>query len=393
LSADTAKYWIAARNALYAPNIVSVGPATDLASGAADYVIVSHANFIDALESSDFVSAKQSQGFSVKIVDVGEIFDHYGHGFAVPSAIRSYLQAQDATSSIRHVLIVGGATSDPLNYSGSGSIDFVPTYFARTGAIIYHAPADGLTADLYGPSGNGSDPDGIPDKSIGRWPVRTIAELETVVDKTLAYQSNMADERSALLVADREDPDVPSFAAQTRRMADLLANPGSGTPWTDFTEVFVDDFASVAQARTALKNAINDGKAATIFSGHASPTAWTFEGLLDWNSARTLTNAGKPTLVGTISCYTSYFVSPSTDTLGHQLLLSGDRGASLIHGAATLSSYADNEKLLGRATAAMADGVTVGEAVLGARQQLGSGFTEVVTNWSLLGDPSLRFEP
>ena len=61
-----------------------------------------------------------------------------------------------------------------------------------------------------------------------------------------------------------------------------------------------------------------------------------------------------PTLISTLTCYTSYFVSPHSDTVAHRWM-NGYRedtfgnpipgtanGAVAIHGAATLSDYAEN---------------------------------------------------
>jgi len=390
---DKASYWVSTTGAVNRPAVLNVGPVVDLASEAADYVIITHASFLDALESSDFLSAKRSQGFTTKVVEIGRIFDQFGHGLPVPASIREYLRAQEETAEIEHVLLVGGATSDPLNYGGSGSIDFIPTFFTKTGPIIQHTPADGLIVDLYGPAGQGSEADGVPDKSIGRWPVRTVAELNTIIDKTLTYQDEMADDGTVLLVADKDSSEVPSYAKQTQRIGAILSESANGAAWSDFVEVFHDDFDSVGKAREALIQGINDGKTTTIYSGHGSTSGWTRDGLLDYQTARALENHGRPTLVSTITCYTSYFVSPSTNTIGHQLLLNGDNGAALIHGAATLSGFAQNEAILSRVTASMARGESTGKAVLEARQTLGSGFGPVIRNWSLLGDPALGFAP
>lgn len=388
-----ATYWVASEKSLPSPAIMLAGGNAGLVNPSADFIIVAHPAFIDKMEEArDFLTAKQAQGLAPHIVDVNEIIRRYGFGIPNPAAIRKYLQAQDAANEIKHVLLVGGATSDPMDYTGSGSIDFVPTMFARTGKHIFHTPADGLLVDLYGGNGDPENLDGVPDRSIGRWPVRTVSELETIIDKTLRYQQTMASRRSALLVAGATDPRYPSFSSQVEDVADSLRTPG-GAPWDELTRVYVDDFGSVGEAQAALKAGFADGHALTLFSGHGSPSSWTFQGLMDWQVAQTLTNARTPTLVGTMSCYTSYFVSPSTDTIGHHLLLSGDRGAALIQGAATLTGFSQNQALLGRATDAMIGGQTAGEAVLTARQTLGSSYIDVITNWSVLGDPSLLIDP
>lgn len=187
-------------------------------------------------------------------MDVYDIIDSYGYGLPVPSGIRNYLREQDAANEIEHVLIVGGATSDPKNYSGAGSVDFVPTVFARTGRIILHTPADGLLVDLYGVEGRDDARDGVPDRSIGRWPVRTAAELEAIIDKTLAYQQSMASRRSVMLVADATDERFPPFSSQTEEVGTKLVTPGDPPrPWTDVSRVYVDEEGFVAQVQQASR--------------------------------------------------------------------------------------------------------------------------------------------
>jgi len=391
----SATYWVSTRSALLKPEVGVAEQAPDLVDPKADYIIIAHPSFVQKMQgATDFLAAKQAQGYSPHVVDVYDIFDNYGFGLTVPTGIRNYLQKQDAANPIEHVLLVGGATSDPKNYDGADSVDFVPTIFARTGRIILHTPADGLLVDLYGAEGDTESLDGIPDRSIGRWPVRTAAELRTIIDKTLAYQQTMSSRRSVMLVADATDERFPPFSAQTKKIGAKLATPGNPPkPWTEVTRVYVDELGSVAQAQQALKQGFQQGQAVTVYSGHGSTSGWSFQGLLDWETAKTLENTGLPTLVGTMSCYTTYFAAPSMNTIGHQLLLSGDAGAVLIHGAATLSGFSQNEALLGRATDAMVSGQSVGEAVQTARKALGSSYSKVITNWAVLGDPSLVIDP
>jgi hypothetical protein len=103
-----------------------------------------------------------------------------------------------------------------------------------------------------------------------------------------------------------------------------------------------------------------------------------------------MTNAGLPTLITPLSCYTTYFVSDSTDTLGHHLLFDGDRGAVAIHGATAISSVAQNEVIAEKILKNLVHGgMDLGEAILRAKQELNPGH-DTVTNWQLNGDPTLR---
>ena len=118
-----------------------------------------------------------------------------------------------------------------------------------------------------------------------------------------------------------------------------------------------------------------------------------------------LDNSGKPTLITTMTCYTSYFVSPHNDTVAHRWMngyqLDGGgspiagaaNGAVALHGAATLSDYDHNERVARDVLTAQLDGRTLGEAVQQARVRARLlGLDDQVTNWTVLGDPTLRMD-
>jgi hypothetical protein len=73
------------------------------------------------------------------------------------------------------------------------------------------------------------------------------------------------------------------------------------------------------------------GVALTTYVGHSDPGTWSIPylsgfSLFDLNDARDLQNAGNPTVVVQMGCWNTYYVAPDSDTLGHQLMLNGDRG-------------------------------------------------------------------
>ena len=96
----------------------------------------------------------------------------------------------------------------------------------------------------------------------------------------------------------------------------------------------------------------------TGFVGHGAPTMWSFQGMVTPDDLTDLHNEGKPTMIGTMTCYTSYFVSPAGDSVAHRWMngyrenAAGNRipgvanGAAAIHGAATLSDYGANETFM-----------------------------------------------
>ena len=271
----------------------------------------------------------------------------------------------------------GGDVNDYLDKAGSGAISFIPTQYAMTGELLQYTPTDALIVDFDG--------DELSDKALGRWPVRTLTELEIIVNKTLAFSdlsTGLFDDRRALLIAEEITPQEGyDFSAQMERLnaklRSFVNDPANPVLWDDTADavdrVYVQDLidsgdpSPYATARTMITDGINalDGQTVTIFGGHGSPAAWSFNLLLQSSDVSSdLSNAGAPTLMMPMACYTTYYNETHTNTLAHQLLLSGDKGAVAIHAAATLSGYNDNEAM-GKAILEfqLKDGDTLGMAV------------------------------
>ena len=157
------------------------------------------------------------------------------------------------------------------------------------------------------------------------------------------------------------------------------------------------DWVGVDAARAALLDSINQGVALTSFVGHSDWSRWTFDGLLLNGDVAALSNAGKPTVVTQWGCWNTYYVQPQYNTMGHKFMLSGDRGAAAVLGASTLTQ-SSNESALGELLMPriVAPGMTIGEAVVAAKQELAATDPEpadVLLGWTLLGDPAVVVEP
>ena len=202
----------------------------------------------------------------------------------------------------------------------------------------------------------------MPDKALGRWPVRTLADLESTVLKTLDWSGDPAALGNAAWVTDSQDPNQPSFIAQAESLSESLT--AAGWLGLEISEVYFDNvvppegMSTADEARDQYFNRLEQGRSLSGFVGHGSPTAWTFQGLLFPSDIDELLNEGNPTLIGTMTCYTTYFVSPYNDTVAHRWM-NGYRedaqgnpipkvpnGAVAVHGAATLSNYDKTAGLL-----------------------------------------------
>ena len=118
--------------------------------------------------------------------------------------------------------------------------------------------------------------------------------------------------------------------------------------------------------------------------------------MADFNGddAVTLENVGQPTVVTQWGCWTTYYVSPQSETLAHKLLLSGDRGAAAVLGATTLTEARSERALsLGVFRRLFVPGATIGQVILEAKRELAAqgnpAVIDVLIGWNLLGDPTL----
>jgi hypothetical protein len=376
-SSREATYYVSAVESLLAPSIAPARPVTDITSGQATYLMISHPDFIAGL--APLVQAREAEGMTVRVVDVEDVYAHYSGGVFDPQAIAEYIAHAATNMGTEYVLLAGGDTYDYRNYQGSGSMSFIPTLYAETGDIVAVAPVDPLFGDVDG--------DRVPDLALGRFPVRTSAELDTLVAKTLAYNSKDYG-RTALLAADKLD-----LQASFTGISDgFLAQLPEG--WTS-QRAYLDQLP-LADARAAVQDRINAGVALTSYVGHSSYTDWSFSGLFKVADARALTNAGRPTVVVQWGCWNSYYVLPNYNTLGHQLLVAGDRGAAAVLGAATLTETTSDRALGDLVTPYLAQpGMSIGQALYLAKAQLGitqPDRVDVLLGWTLLGDPTLMVD-
>ncbi len=376
-STTASTYLVSTAEAMLAPELANV-PASASLNQPAQYLIISHPDFIAGIQP--LVQARQAQGLTVSVVNVNDLYARYTFGVFDPKAIRQYIAYAAQNLGTQYVLLVGGDTYDYRNYLGKNSVSFVPSLYVATSPVAKFVPSDPLYTDLNG--------DKIPDLAIGRFPVRTAAELELMVNKTLAYQSKDYG-RTAVFATDKMDG-LMSFKGMSTNMA--LSFPSD---WS-VENIHLDDM-SVSAAQTQLLDAMNRGTALVTFTGHSGPTKWTFSGLFGTKNIAALTNAGRPFVVVQWGCWNTYYVDPVNNYLVQSFLFSGDRGAAAVLGASTLTDSA-SEALLGKLLMPrlVTPGMSMGQALQDAKHELALTHPElldVLLGWSLMGDPALVIEP
>ena len=243
--AAAARYAVADASGVSGPGLQAGRPQTDIMSGNADYLVIAHPSFTGGLGS--LVNLHQSAGRSVKVVDVEDVYAQFGHGIFDPQPIRDYIAHAVNRMGTEYVLLVGGDSYDYRNYLGAGSVSFLPTLYVATGNGIFFAPADPLLAD--------ADGDRVPDVAIGRFPVRTAAELDALIAKTWDYAGKDYN-GTAIMAADLFDQRAKmSFKFHSDQILEKL-----GGDWTA-QKAYLDDI-SLADARSRLLASLNAGDGA-----------------------------------------------------------------------------------------------------------------------------------
>jgi len=299
------QYVAVTAGAILTPDSIASGaPADLLAPGnAADYIIISHPDFLDAIQPlADYHAA---QGLRVNVVNVRDVYDEFSYGIFDPEAIRDFLQYA-YTSWTRpaptYVLLVGDGNYDFKNFTSSEP-NYIPPYLADADPFMGEVAADNRYVAF-------DSSNGLPEMALGRLPVKTAAETTAIVQKILGYPASATGDwvTKALFVADNAD-EGGDFPGESDASAALL--PAFFT--IDKTYLPAGQTTSspgTLAARSAILAAINAGRGIVNYVGHSSPNAWAYEDVFDKNSLPSLTNAGRLPFVVSMTCLTGYYIYP-----------------------------------------------------------------------------------
>ncbi len=354
----------------------------------ADLLVIAHPHFTGAV-LDDYLQQRYLAGVSSQVISTDTIANNFGVGVPVHEAIKRFLIAADSEISFDSVLLVGGHSYDYRNIQNAEAVNFIPSFYRSIGFSRF-TPSDQPFVDF--------DNDGYPEKRIGRWPVRSLADLDAITSKSLAWAATSAERKtqghSLLLLADRQriidfDTDLESQYTSIER-GELALNSSE--------RVFVDDYDANpnlsgdnlnALIQEDVKTAIQNGASWLIYNGHGSPSSWSATAMLSSQSISALENEDSPFAVTSLACYTSYYEQPSNNTLAHQLMFGGNNGAAMVHGPSVVGGYENQLKLSELILQNSAAEASIGDAVFTGMNALPVNYSNAILNWAVLADPTL----
>jgi hypothetical protein len=386
-----ARYLALADTAVRRPVSITVDYKTDWRSSfnSADSILITHADLITPTRRlADF---HRSRGLRTVVVNVEDIYDEFSYSRFTPEAIRDFL-AYAYTNwqepAPTYVTLIGDATIDYRNYLNSGGRNFVPTALTQT-AILGDTPSDNWFAAV-----SGDDP--LPDLLIGRISVDSLAQADAVIDAIIGYTGPVDPSvgRSMLMVSD-DDSDI--FRTNNQQLADTLP-----------AVMVVDEINAVdfppGDPKTAIVDALTQGRAFVHYSGHGSPTDWGTGGkeshILTGTDVAALAVNRPFSLVTIANCVNGYFAGRGDRvSMAEAFQRNPNSGAIAVWAPTGFSYPAGHQELMKSFYATLLGSGepgptnTLGAAAVAAKITVytqGVFWTELVETYTLFGDPSQR---
>jgi Peptidase family C25 len=355
------------------------------ATNGADLLIITTQSLISS--AAPLVAQRQSQGLSVSVVDIEDVYDEFSFGAHGPQAIKDFLNRASLswTTKPQYVILLGDASLDPRNYEAVGNFDLVPTKLVD--ATYNETASDDWLSDF--------DNDGIANIPTGRIPARTVAEANLIISKIVNFVPSNAPQ-TALLVADdfTSPPYYFNFEIASDRVGALL--PAGMT----LQKVYRRTQPSTCAARAAILNVMGQGAAVINYSGHGSVNVWAgvcpdpnpnlSMPFFQTGDAQNLQNNNKLPIVFVSNCLNGYFQDPRLDGIAEGFVKAQNGGAFAVF-ASSGETIPDGQQEMSEELYRLLYGpqsIRVGDAI-----KLAKGLTndiDVRRTWVFFGDPSMK---
>ena len=338
-------------------------------------------------------------GLDCTVIETKEIYNEFGCGTPDVSAIRDFIRMVYLNSdlNLKYVLFVGDASYDYKDRLLDNT-NFVPTYQSINSLIETRSF---LSDDYFGLMENdeGENMAGTLDLGLGRLPVSTLDDAQTMVNKIQSYivtnAENAANWRNEItFIADDGNGNLHLDQAETlsKQVDTARFEMNVGKIYTDaYKRVTVTGGYSYPDANKALMDKIEEGSLIINYTGHGGVNGLTDEKLFSIGDIKGLTNGEKMPFFITATCEFSRFDNPEFVSAGEYLLLNPNGGAiammTTTRVAFSHSNFALNRKLYD----AIFERTDVQMKRLGDIIRIAkSPANENINNFTLLGDPALR---
>jgi len=367
-----------------------------------DMLIIYPADF--AAQAEQLAEHRRTfSNLKVSTVEVSLIFNEFSSGRYDATAIRDFAKMlHERDSDFNYLLLLGDGSFDARNiYPFEVKSNFIPVYETNeTLAPIFTYPADDYYALLSEGEGT-SNLSGALDIAVGRIPVKSANEAQSMVDKIIGYDNNpsmLGDWRNNLVfVGDDEDGD--DHLEDADGIAQFI-----DTTYADFNinKIYFDAFQQVStpggEKYPSVTDEINKsmfkGALTVNYLGHGGSTSWAQERVLRIEDIEGWTNSEQLPLFVTATCSFTGYDDPAFVTAGERTFLNPKGGAIGLFTTVRAVYASSNEKL----TRAVFEDLfrkengaymAIGEVLRYSKNTSGAG-TENSRKFTLIGDPAMK---
>ena len=400
--------------ALRQPTRVDIVEPTDLATAVhgADYLIVTHSNFLSAAQRlAAWRATPGGGGYRTKAVTTDDIYNTFGDGSVSPKALKAFLKhayQSWAPPALTYVVLFGDGTFDfrgvdtEIYSEPPELIGYIPTHYIRTDSFGRTA-ADHWYATVSGH-------DEFTDFYIGRLSVENLNQADAVVDKIVAYEQSPPNgdwRRRIISVADDEVSNSGDFIF--KKSLDEIAKDHTRLGY-ETVEVFLEDVIDQVEAHPAdypdilpqrvakdrIIEALGEGAVLAQYAGHGGRIVWAHEAIFDNASVDQVEETAKIPFMLVLSCYNGYFDKPGEPSMAEKLLRK-ERGGIIGMLSATRLTYGRGNDALNRIIFDMLFKRNIrqlGPLSFDSKVELlmteGTSQIDVMMEYTLFGDPALQ---
>jgi len=362
-------------------------------------------------------------GLSTRIVPADELYNEFSSGTPDANAYRRYLKmmydrAISDSDMPRYLLLFGSCTYDNrmklsewasaspddylLCYESEYSLSKTVTFVADEYFCLLDDEETIQTGTETGRNGTGTARyRGKPDISVGRLPVLSEEQAETVVSKLETYLANSnAGSWQNTIVCMGDDGNENAHMDHTVQIAEIVEahNPAYDVKrilWDAYTRETSSTGNTYPEVSRLIKQYMQDGALLMNYSGHGQETSLSHELVLRLNDFASAVSTKLPLWV-TAACDIMPY-DTQIDNIGETAIMNADGGALAFFGT-THTVFTNYNLVINRAFIdALFDTtngqVSIGEAVRIAKNKIVDSNGDNTPNklqYALLGDPALK---
>jgi hypothetical protein len=376
----------------------------------ADYLIIYPKLFVSqANRLAQFHTTQDN--LIIKVAEAEQIYNEFGGGNKSAAAIRDFIKmyydkaGSDSTEIPKYVLLFGIGNYDTKGRTAS-DINHIPCFESDNSINpVLSYTSDDFFALL-------SDTDNIintiqPDVlklSVGRLPVTSVDEANTVVDKIINYNKNetLGSWRNDLLFL-ADDKDANLFLNTSEQIINTVDDISKVV---NYNKIYVDAYPLTRVFNTTTSPKVNQtiidqlysGKLIFNYSGHGNYQQLSSYSIFSNQDAKLLNNAKKLPLFVTSTCDFVPYDDPSKSSLGSYMLQGSKNGAIALLTTPRLVFAGDNqivnENFLKTVLQKDQSGnyLSLGEAFHLSKNYTSQTISDVINirKFSLIGDPALK---